>query len=259
MWDPLILKGTASGQEIKEENIKFSGYRNESTPQWSKQKVNKRKAIWDSFMSALGSRRLISHSSFMFIFKIIIKQNFLFIVKECNDSKDLKMFNREDLKHSDGFQWKHRNTTRNFLNNPFLTSYILQGQALYKKAKTAWILDRYNSFTYLSICWSKNNLQLKFTDLLIKFWYRSGCHPKVVLFDLWIENRIAIKIFGFILNISYRNEEIWTTKDCYLNRLKLSAKHSAIFFFKVCSSHLFPWSYQYCYYQVAVSSSLSFF
>lgn len=103
MWDPLILKGTASGQEIKEENIKFSGYRNESTPQWSKQKVNKRKAIWDSFMSALGSRRLISHSSFMFIFKIIIKQNFFFIVKDCNDSKDLKMFNREDLKHSDGF------------------------------------------------------------------------------------------------------------------------------------------------------------
>lgn len=50
MWDPLILKGTASGQEIKEENIKFSGYRNESTPQWSKQKVNTRKATCDSFM-----------------------------------------------------------------------------------------------------------------------------------------------------------------------------------------------------------------
>lgn len=111
------------------------------------------------------------------------------------------MFNREDLKHSDGFQWKHRNTTRSFLNYPFLTSYILQGQALYKKIKIAWIFDRYNSSTYLSICWSKNKLQLKFVDLLIKFWYRSDCHSEVVLFDLWTENRIAIKIFEFILNI----------------------------------------------------------
>lgn len=31
MWDSLILKETASGQEIKEENIKFGGYRNWST------------------------------------------------------------------------------------------------------------------------------------------------------------------------------------------------------------------------------------
>lgn len=50
MWAFLILKETASGQEMKEENRKFSGYRKQSTPQWSKPMANERKAIWDSFM-----------------------------------------------------------------------------------------------------------------------------------------------------------------------------------------------------------------